>query len=84
MNVNKAKNPQGESSRSVKTRKLTPNQALERNVVFHVQRYARYHKALRKEPYCVEYDGRVFSSADTRDLVKKIMREVHGVSLRNG
>lgn len=62
--------------------KKPTSEEIERDVIHHVQRYAEYHARL-KEPYCVHYDGKIFSSADTRDLVIKIMREAHGITVKS-
>jgi hypothetical protein len=55
---------------------------IERDVIYHVQHETRYHAQL-KEPYCVDYSGKVFASTDTRDLVIQITRECYGITLQN-
>ena len=62
--------------------KRSTTDEIERDVIYLVQHEAEHHAKL-EEPYCVHYDGKVFSSTDTRDLVIQIMRECHGITLQS-
>jgi hypothetical protein len=46
--------------------------ATEDEIINHVTKHAQYYKQF-KEPYLVEWKGKAFASADTRDLVLQIL-----------